>query len=163
MRALLVLFIALFAAPVLAQDADPLPACETADIQAALRVLLSAEFPDKYGEVTDGMQGMDIAGGDLLDVIEDLDDLQTEWWAEIVPEFPACVEAANLTTIGGRMLDEMLAMTLFGQLAYEATLNEQTRTAGNLQDRFNAHLAIWTDFQQQFIDTVAALSESVQE
>lgn len=163
MRVLLVLFIALFAVPVFAQDADPLPACELDDREQIINVLREVDFANAYTEITDAMQDMEIAKGDLLDIIEDLDDLQVAWWTEITTEFPDCLEAQNLTQLGGRMLDELLAVSLFGQLTFALTIDGESRDAGHMQDRFAVHLEAYTDRRALFMDALTAMLESVQE
>lgn len=140
-----------------------LEACEKAEVTAILVAIRDADFADKYAEVTAGIKTMDIASGDLLDVIEDLDDLQLEWWGEIVPEFPSCTEAAYLTLVGGRMLDEMLVATLIGQLAFEQTLNDDSRTASDLQERFANHVELWNSFQEAFLGTITDLTAAIDE
>lgn len=156
---LFVLLITLFASPVLAAPNDEIVACTNDEIIEALTAFAQTDFAGDYANITDAMGELDMEGEGLLKIIEDVDDLQIMWWGEVVPEFPNCAGAQFVISVGGRMLDELLIAVSLGQLAYEYSVNDQGVVASAIAIRFNAHIDLWKDYEQEFLNAISDMSQ----
>lgn len=142
---LAVCLLPLIAIPIVAQTSvnEAIPPCVGDDFTVIADVM--SGFLDDYVVFSRGFIQMDIS--DIDAQINEADRLQTEWWAEIVPELPRCAFAIEIAQLWGRVMDE----TAIGVLLMDT----------QRLDMAYAHIETGMALQDQIIDLTDSLAQSI--